>query len=447
MTVFPPACPMTSPAPPLADRQCPVLIVGGGCAGITLAHRLRQLRPDLPLTLLEPSAEHDYQPGWTLVGGGLMDLAQTRRPEAGLIPAGVTWIQAAASAFDPVARRLVCSDGQVLRYDQLVLATGLSCRWEAIPGLPEALGHYGVCSNYARDGAPYTWETIESFRGGTAVFTIPDTPVKCGGGPQKVMYMADDRFKARSGVGVNTRVIFCTPQRTLFAIPAYARTLAEVVRRRGIEVRFGWTLRQVDGSGRRALFAVEDGEGARRLEWLSFDMLHAVPPMGAPEPVAASALAVTNGGGWVETDPFTLRHPRFPDVFALGDVACLPTSKTAGAVRQQVPVVASNLLSARDQQPLRARYDGYTVCPLITGYGSVMMAEFDYGQTPVSSFLVDPTRERWSMWLVKTRLLPWLYWNRMLPGAPHEGACLRPLAPLVHALGLDHRPGAVALSS
>ena len=443
----PSPAPLPPPAPlPTPPRHCPVLIVGGGCAGITLAHVLRQLRPALPLTLLEPAAEHDYQPGWTLVGGGLMPLEQTRRPERDLIPPGVVWIQAAASAFEPARHRVISSEGQVLTYDALVVATGLVCRWGAIAGLEEALGHGGVCSNYARDGSPYTWEAIEAFRGGNAVFTIPDTPIKCGGGPQKVMYMADDRFRARSGVGVNSRVIFCTPQRSLFALPEYARTLAEVVRRRGIAVRYGWTLQQVDGPGRRALFAVTDGEGDggpgegadSRLEWLPYDLLHAVPPMGPPPVVAGSPLA--GAGGWVEVDPYTLRHPRFADVFALGDVAGLPTSKTAGAVRQQVPVLAANLVASLERRPLTARYDGYTVCPLITGYGAVMMAEFDYRQIPISSFLVDPTRERWSLWLLKTRLLPWIYWNRMLRGAPHEAAWLRPLAPLAQALRLDHRP-------
>jgi sulfide:quinone oxidoreductase len=112
--------------------------------------------------------------------------------------------------------------------------------------------------------------------------------------------------------------------------------------------------------------------------------------------------------------------PRFANVFTLGVEAGLPTSRTAWAVR----------------------YDGYTVCPLITGYGSVVMVEFDYSQQPISSFLFDPTKERWRMWLMKTRLLPWLYWNRMLPGLPHEGRYLRPLAPLAHALWLNYRQAA-----
>lgn len=416
-----------------------VLIVGGGAAGLTLAHLLLRRRPGLDLAILEPGTDHWYQPGWTLVGGGLMTIERTRRDEASLIPAAAVWIRAAATRFEPEHNRVVSSAGEVISYEALVVATGLQCRWEWIRGLPQALGSHGVCSIYSPLWAPATWRTIRHFQGGTAIFTVPDTAIKCGAAPQKIMYMADDQFKRRSGVGVNTRMMFCTAGQRLFSVPAYARVMERLMRHRAIEVRFGHNLREVRGQDQLAVFETIDAEGHARLEEIRFDMLHVVPPMSAPQVVATSPLAIDGGGGWVEVDPLTTQHPRFPNVFALGDAAGLPTSRTAGAARAEAPVTAANLLAFLDAQPLTAHYDGYSVCPLVTGYGRVVMAEFDYTQTPVSSFLVDPTRERWSMWLLKTKLLPWLYWNRMLPGHPHEGRFLKPLAPLVHALRLDYR--------
>jgi sulfide:quinone oxidoreductase len=423
----------------MQTRHHKVLIVGGGAAGITTASLLRRQRPQLDVAILEPSSEHYYQPGWTLVGGGVMKLEQTRRSEASLIPRGVTWIQAAATGFDPEHNSVATSTGDSVGYDVLILAAGLQCRWEQIEGLREALGSHGVCSNYSKDFAPYTWQSIQDFRGGNAVFTMPATPVKCGGAPQKVMYMADDAFKARSGVGVNSRVIFCTPLRTLFAVPAYARTLQQVVRRRGIDVRFGWELKAVRGPEQVAVFDVHEADGSVHREELPFGMLHAVPPMSAPDVVASSPLAGEGPGGWVAADKFTTQHPCYANVFSLGDVAGLPTSKTAGAVRGEAPVTAANVLAFLEGRQLSSHYDGYTVCPLITGYNNVVMAEFDYSQKPISSFLIDPTKERWSMWLMKTKMLPWLYWNRMIKGLPHESRYLKPLAPLVHLLKLDYR--------
>lgn len=424
---------------PSPEHRHRVLIVGGGAAGITTASLLRRQRPQLDVAILEPSGEHYYQPGWTLVGGGVMTLEQTRRSEASLIPKGVSWIRAAATGFDPDHNTVTTSTGDTISYDVLVLATGLRCRWDQIEGLSESLGSHGVCSNYSKDFAPYTWKSIQSFTGGNAVFTMPSTPVKCGGAPQKVMYMADDVFKAKSGVGVSSRVIFCTPMRSLFAVPAYARILQRVVRRRGIEVRFGWDLKSVRAVEQMAVFEVHDADGSVHTEELPFSLLHAVPPMSAPEVVASSSLAGDAPGGWVAADRLTTQHPSYANVFSLGDVAGLPTSKTAGAVRGEAPVTAANVISFLEGRPLTAHYDGYTVCPLITGYNNVVMAEFDYSLQPISSFLVDPTKERWSMWLMKTKMLPWLYWNRMIRGLPHESRYLKPFAPLVHLLRLDYR--------
>jgi sulfide:quinone oxidoreductase len=415
------------------------VIVGGGAAGLTVASQLLLAQPGLDVAILEPSADHYYQPGWTLVGGGVMTLEQTRRDEAGLIPEGCTWIQAAVARFDPEANRVITQDGDAIGYDVLVVATGIQLRWERIAGMPEALGRKGITSNYSREHVSYTWDTIRTFKGGTAIFTFPDTPIKCAGAPQKIMYMADDIFKATSGVGVNTQVLFCTAGAGIFGVPVYARVLQKVIERRGIKVLLRHNLKEVRADDQVAVFEVTDAEGQTSLQEIPFAMIHVVPPMSAPDVVALSPLATDAPGGWVDVDKFSTQHRRYANVFSLGDASSLPTSKTAGAVRGEAPVLVANLLAHLAGQPLQARYDGYSVCPLITGYDRVVMAEFDYDLEPVSSFQVDPTRERWSMWLMKTRGLPWIYWNRMLKGQPHESRYLRPLKPLVRALGLAYK--------
>ena len=401
-----------------------ILIVGGGAAGLTAASQLLRARPGLAITLLEPSGDHHYQPGWTLVGGGVFSLEQTRRNEADLIPAGVTWIREGAAGFDPEAGTVTTSSGQLIAYDALVVATGLRLCWEAIQGLPEALGQDGVCSNYSREHAAYTWQCIQAFQGGNAVFTCPPMPIKCPGAPQKIAYLADDVFKADASLASRSKVIYATATPGIFGVPTFAAPLREVVKRKGIEARYSHVLTEVRPATKEAVFRVlpaspAHGEGEEpREEVIPYALLHVTPPMAAPEVVASSPLAAASG--FVEVDQYSLQHKRYANVFSLGDVAGMPNSKTAAAVRGQAPVLVANLLAQLDGRPLEARYDGYSCCPLITGYGKVIMAEFNYEQQPVPSFPLDPTEERWSMWVVKKNLLPWLYWNRMLRGAPHE---------------------------
>jgi sulfide:quinone oxidoreductase len=391
-----------------------ILIVGGGAAGITAAAQLKRTRPALQVAILEPSGDHYYQPGWTLVGGGVFSMEQTHRSEGDLIPSGVTWIREAAAAFDPEHNSVTTSGGQQLSYDVLIMATGLKLCWDRIAGLPEALGKGGVCSNYSREFAPYTWEAIQSFKGGTAVFTCAPMPIKCPGAPQKIAYLADDAFKKRR---LNARVIYATATPGIFGIPTYAAPLREVVKRKGIDARYSHVLTEVRPGSREAVFQVTEGETSRE-EVIQYDLLHVTPPMAAPDVVAQSALA--NGAGFVEVDKFSLQHVRYPNVFSLGDVSGMPNSKTAAAVRGQAPVLTANLLAFLDGASLDAAYDGYSCCPLITGYGRTIMAEFNYDAEPTPSFPLDPTKERWSMWWVKVNLLPSLYWNRMLTGAQHE---------------------------
>ncbi|NDF63507.1 MAG: NAD(P)/FAD-dependent oxidoreductase, partial [Synechococcaceae bacterium WBB_3_034] len=202
-----------------------------------------------------------------------------------------------------------------------------------------------------------------------------------------------------------------------FGIPAYAAPLREVVRRKGVDARYNHVLTEVRADTREAVFAVKENDSERQ-EVIPYDLLHVTPPMAAPAVVSGSPLA--NGAGFVEVDQYSLQHVRYPNVFSLGDVSGMPNSKTAAAVRGQAPVVTANLLALLDGRPLEAAYDGYSCCPLITGYGKTIMAEFNYKQEPTPSFPLDPTKERWSMWFVKRKILPSLYWNRMLAGAAHE---------------------------
>jgi len=393
-----------------ACRRHRIVIVGGGAAGLTVASRLARRLRGADLAIVEPSAKHYYQPLWTLVGAGVFPKRASERAEADYIPRGAAWIQDAAAEFRPDEDVVVTRDGSTIAYDYLVVAPGLQVEWDRVDGLREAVGSGGVCSNYAYQTVDYTWECLRDFRGGTALFTNPSTPVKCGGAPQKIMYLADDHFR-RAGVRDRTRVVFASALGAIFPVPRYARTLERVIARKGIETLFGHDLAALRPASREAVFRrVGSGEEVA----IPYDMIHVTPPMGPPDVVRRSPLA--DAAGWVDLDRVTLRHARYANVFGLGDAGNLPTSKTAAAIRKQAPVLVANLLSALRGEALSARYDGYTSCPLTTGYGKLVLAEFDYEKNPQETFPVDQSRERLSFYLLKKYGLPALYWHGMLRG-------------------------------
>ena len=118
----------------------------------------------------------------------------------------------------------------------------------------------------------------------------------------------------------------------------------------------------------------------------------------------------------MDVDKHTLQHVKFANMFSLGDSSGLPISKTGAAIRKQAPVVVENMLATINHLPLTGIYNGYTSCPLVTGYGKLVLAEFDYDNIPQETFPFDQSKERWSMYQMKRRVLPWLYWNKILPG-------------------------------
>lgn len=391
------------------ERAFDVVIVGGGTAGITVAARLLNHQPSLSVAIVDPAQTHYYQPLWTLVGGGEFQREVTARPMASVIPVGATWIRDAVVSFEPEAHRLATKEHASLHYEQLVVCPGIQLNWHEIEGLEETMGFHGVCSNYAYETVNSTWEAIQAFDGGRALFTAPKGTVKCGGAPQKIMWIAEQRLRER-GIRQRSEVCYAIAGSRIFGVAKYRRTLEGLVVERGIDTRFGHDLVAVDGPNKVATFAVEDGT---RVE-LDFGMMHVTPPQSAPDFVRESPLA--DAEGWTAVDKYTLQHPKFADVFALGDAAGLPSSKTGAAIRKQAPILVENLFARRSGAPLKARYNGYSSCPIITEIGKVMLAEFDYDGIPCESFPFDQAKPRYSMYALKAYALPEIYWNGMLKG-------------------------------
>ena len=388
-----------------------VVIVGGGAAGIATASSLLKRSRNLDIAIIDPAGSHAYQPGWTMVGGGVFKPEVTVRTMASVIPKGVKWIKAAVKTFQPASNEVTLDSGATVRYEALVVAPGIRLAWDEIEGLNEALGQNGVTSNYRYDLAPYTWELVEGLKQGRAIFCQPPMPIKCAGAPQKAMYLSCDHWM-RSGVLDKIDVQFCNAGGVLFGVADYVPALMSYIEKYKVQLDLGHTLLSVDGPAQQAVFKTEAGEVTR-----DFDMLHVVPPQVAPRFLADSPLAAESG--FTDVDQHTLQHTRYPNVFGLGDAGAMPNAKTAAAARKQAPIVAVNLLEHLDGHGPKAGYDGYGSCPLTVERGKIVLAEFGYGGKLDPSFptwLIDGTKPQRLSWMLKADALPWIYWNGMLKG-------------------------------
>ncbi|GAB5470148.1 MAG: bifunctional protein tyrosine phosphatase family protein/NAD(P)/FAD-dependent oxidoreductase [Rhodospirillales bacterium] len=399
-----------------ADASFDVVIVGGGAAGISVAASLVGRRAGLEVAIVDPAEVHYYQPGWTMVGGGIFEIESTVRTMGSLIPKGVHWIKAAVAAFEPKDDALVLDGCRVVKYKRLIVCPGLKLDWHRVEGLVETLGKNGVTSNYRYDLAPYTWKLVQGLRSGHAVFTQPPMPIKCAGAPQKALYLSADHWK-RSGVLKDIDISFHNAGGVLFGVKDYVPALKGYMDGYGVELDFFHNLVAVDGPAKRAWFDVAKPDTpVERIE-VDFDMMHVCPPQTAPDFIKVSPLA--DAAGWVDVDQSTLRHRSFDNIWSLGDVMNAPNAKTAAAARKQAPVVATNLLADLSDHGAEAHYDGYGSCPLTVERGKIVLAEFGYGGKLLPSFpawLIDGTKPSRAAWLLKERILPPVYWKAMLRG-------------------------------
>lgn len=402
----------TVPAP---TQTHDVVIIGAGSGGIATAASLLKRENDLDIALIDVSEAHYYQPGWTMVGGGVFSAESTRRTTESVIPRGCHWYRSAAERVDPEKQLVVLANSQSIQYRRLVLAPGLVMDWDSVEGLSESLGQNGVTSNYRYDLAPYTWSLVRQLRQGKALFVQPQMPIKCAGAPQKAMYLSADEWR-RKGHLANIDVSFHSAGSVLFGVSDYVPELQKYIERYGIDLCFEERLVAVDGQAKTARFARKTGEEPEIIE-RRFDMLHVVPSQSAPRFIARSGLA--NAEGWIDLDPETLQHLTYPTVFGLGDASGTTNAKTMAAVRKQAPVVAQNLIASLNDSPLTAAYLGYGSCPLTVERGRIVLAEFGYGgklQPTFPGWMNDGTKATRLAWWLKAKFLPSLYWNATLRG-------------------------------
>lgn len=399
-----------------ADAQFDVVIVGGGAAGIAVAASLKARKPNLEMAIIDPADIHYYQPGWTMVGGGIFEAATTAKTMGSLIPAGVHWIKSAVAAFEPKDNAVILDGCRVVKYRRLIVAPGLKLDWNRVEGLVDTLGQNGVTSNYRYDLAPYTWELVKGMKSGRAVFTQPPMPIKCAGAPQKALYLSGDHWH-REGVLDRIDIQFMNAGGVLFGVKDYVPALQSYMNRYKADLNFFHNLKAVDGPAKKAWFEVKEPETEARTVEVDFDMLHVVPPQVAPDFIRVSPLA--DAAGWVDVDQATLRHKTHENIWSLGDVMNAPNAKTAAAARMQAPIVAENVADDIEGRSPTAIYNGYGSCPLTVEKGKIVLAEFGYGGTLLPSFprwLIDGTKPTRAAWFLKETVLPPFYWKAMLRG-------------------------------
>jgi len=436
-----------------------ILIIGGGLAGMSTAARLTRNLDNPDITVIEPGDRSTtYQPGLTLVGGYTWTSDDIVYKTSDFVPDGVTMIKDKVVEIDPDGKVVKTAGGKSVNYDFMIVTTGLVLDYGRIKGLEEigelyTAGHNekaaglfgeGASSIYFIEGAARQKENLKKFieaaKSGKKVkgiYTHPNTPIKCGGAPKKIMFLTDSNLREQGG-RENAELTFYPNGGKMFGVPEYHKAIVKLFEEKDMKWNYNHNLTEVDFAKKTAVFDhhtkvkgkydedLEEYEMITKHERVEvpYDMIHITPPMKAPDEIAKSP--VGSAKGWVPVDyrNGTLQHIKYKNIFALGDVAALPLGKTGGSARKQYKVVVDNLIAVMEGKEPTAKYDGYTVCPLITSIGEVMLAEFDWSDPAHDKFNgkvspslpLKPDEPHWAYWLLKVYLLKPMTQYGMLSG-------------------------------
>jgi len=391
-----------------------LVILGAGTGGTVMAHLMRRRLSgaEWGITVVDRDDDHYYQPGFLFLPFGFLKRKQIVRRRSGLLPRGVTFVQAEIDRIDAPGRAVLLGDGRRLPYDFLIVATGAWIQPAELPGLEEGWRD-SIFDFYTPDGAEALAVQLKAFAGGTVVVHIQETPIKCPVAPLEFAFFCDDHFRRR-GLRDRVQIIYVTPLPGAFTKPVAAAALGDLLEAKGIGMVAEFNAERVDAAARKLV-----GYDGREV---AYDLLVTVPTNMGAEMVERSGLG--NEFRFIPTDPRTLRSKKHPEIFVIGDASDLPSSKAGSVVHFQSETLAGNLMAAIDGRPLEPGFDGHANCFVESGRGRAFLIDFNYETEPLPGRfpfpvvgplpLLKPSRlNHWGKLAFR-----WIYWHLLLPGRP-----------------------------
>jgi sulfide:quinone oxidoreductase len=371
-----------------------VVILGGGVGGTIVANLVaKQTCGRAHVTVVDATAIHVYQPGFLYVAIGLEQPDALQRPESQLLRHDVSLVVERAMRVDPAAHTVLLESGSLLRYDQLLLATGSRTMMEEVPGALDAHDFYTMA------GAKRLFKALEDFQQGTIVIGVAGIPYKCPPAPVEFAFLLDDYLRAR-GIRDKTEVKLLSPLNRAFTIEATSKLVQPILAERGIELTGFFNVESVDPVAK----TVTSLEG----ETTGYDLLVLVPPHRGQQVIETSGLG--DERGWVPVDKNTLKHAGFADIWAIGDTTNIPISKSGSVAHYEATVAAAEIAAVvKKEAPPEHVYDGKVMCFLETGQGKATTIRFDYDHPPVSP---SPARR----WHWAKALFNKTYWHTVPQG-------------------------------
>lgn len=391
-----------------------LLILGAGTAGTMVANRLSRMLEDgaWKITVVDQSETHYYQPGFLFIPFGVYSKRDVVKPRRDFIPPGVELIISPVEMIETERNRVrLAKDGRYLDYDFLVIATGAHIRPDQTPGLAEHEWRRSIHDFYTLEGALALAQHLRTWQGGRLVVNVVDNPIKCPVAPLEFLMLADWFFRER-GMRDRVELIYATPLSGAFTKPIASKHLSGLLEEKGIQVVPDFMIERVEPDAKK-IISYDEQE-------VAYDLLVSVPLNMGDEVIARSGLG--DALNFVPVDKHTFVSPKYPNVFALGDAAAVPTSKAGSVAHFAVECFAENFVHYADGLEMPHKFDGHANCFIESGFGKGLLIDFNYDVEPLPgryplpgigpfTLLEESEANHWGKLMFR-----WMYWHILLRG-------------------------------
>lgn len=378
-----------------------------------MANKLRKVleRDEWSITVVDKDPNHYYQPGFLFIPFGIYSKHDVVKPKASFIPAGVKFIVNDIDRVEPDKNTVYLTNGQILEYDFLIVATGTHINPAETPGLLGREWRKSIFDFYTHEGAVALSTFLKTWEGGDMVINIAELPFKCPVAPLEFAFLADEFF-VKKGIRDKVNIYYTTPLSGAFTKPKSSKMLGELLKEKNIQIIPDFYLERVDDENKKIISY--DGREVK------FDLLTIIPVNMGADWVARSGMG--DDMNYIATDKYTLRSEKWENIFVLGDASNIPTSKAGSVVHFASDVLFENLMAAIEGRPLIAKFDGHSNCYIETGFGKGSLIDFNYETEPLPGTYPLPGIGPFGL-LKNTRInhygkvmFRWIYWHLLLKG-------------------------------
>ncbi len=390
-----------------------VLILGAGTAGTLMLNKLVNVldKNEWQLTIVDQYETHYYQPGFLFIPFGIYTRKDVIKPKRDFFPTGAEVIMSGIDKIEPDQNRVLFTNGRVVSYDYLIIATGAKIDPDETEGLKDKLWYKNIFEFYTIEGACALADFFKRWEGGKLVVHITEMPIKCPVAPLEFAFLADWYFTEK-GIRDKVDINFVTPLPGAFTKPRASAVLGDFLEKKNIRLIPEFNIARVDNDEKKIISWDE-------IE-IPFDVLVTIPTNKGDEAIARSGMG--DELNFIPTDKETLMAKGYNNIFVIGDATYLPSSKAGSVAHFQSDILLENFMSVVDGRKPHAKFDGHANCFIESGFGKGVLIDFNYDTEPLPGKFPLPGIGPFSL-LEETKMnhygkvmFRWMYWNFLLKG-------------------------------